>query len=58
MKPVKREIIQVNGSRYALIPQYIAEPYEIEQGSTVEFDTSDPEILVLRIRGGQKNDNC
>jgi bifunctional DNA-binding transcriptional regulator/antitoxin component of YhaV-PrlF toxin-antitoxin module len=52
MKPLKREIMQVNGSRYALIPHFIAEPYGIEPGSSVEFDTSDSEVLVLRIRGG------
>jgi len=47
--------MQFNGSRYALIPFFVAENYEIEPGSSIEFDTSDPEVLVLRIRGkGQK----
>jgi hypothetical protein len=56
MKTLRRKVMQFNGSRYALIPFFVAENYEIEPGSSIEFDTSDPEVLVLRIRGeeGQK----
>lgn len=54
MRPFKREVTTVNESRYCLIPFFIAEPYGIEKGSRIEFDTNDPETLVIRIRKERK----
>ena len=50
MKVLKRKICVVNGSRYALIPFYIAESYGIEGGARIEFDTTDSETLVIKIK--------
>ncbi|MCL5782921.1 MAG: hypothetical protein M1476_03315 [Candidatus Thermoplasmatota archaeon] len=50
MKPIRRKICDINGSRYALIPFYIAEPYGIEGGARIEFDTTDSETLVIKIK--------
>ena len=52
MKPIRRKICDINGSRYALIPFYIAEPYGIEGGARIEFDTTDSETLVIKIKKG------
>jgi bifunctional DNA-binding transcriptional regulator/antitoxin component of YhaV-PrlF toxin-antitoxin module len=55
MQRISRKITDFNGSRYALIPFFIAELYGIEPGSPVEIDTSDRDDLVLKIRKeGQK----
>lgn len=50
MRPLKRKITVVNGSKYCLVPFFVAEPYGIEAGSPIEFDTSDSDVLVIKIR--------
>lgn len=50
-----KKVTRFNTSLYALIPFFVAEPYGIEEGSNVEIDTKDPDVLILKIRGkGQK----
>ncbi|SIM49158.1 VapB antitoxin [Cuniculiplasma divulgatum] len=50
MKRISRKVTDFNGSRYALIPFFVAELYGIEPGSAVEIDTSDQDVLVLKIK--------
>lgn len=50
-----RKVTKFNGSTYALIPFFVAEPYGIDKDSSIEFDTSDRNVLVLRIKGDMKN---
>ena len=55
MRTPSRKVTKFNGSIYALIPFYVAEPYGIDKGSSIEVDTRDPDVLVLKIRKeGQK----
>jgi hypothetical protein len=51
-----RKVTKFNGSIYALIPFFVAEPYGIDKDSKVEIDTSDKNVLVLKIKGDLKND--
>lgn len=48
----KKDLVVVNGSKYALIPFYIAEEYGLDNGGNVEYDRTDPKVLTLRIRAG------
>lgn len=54
MRTPSRKVTKFNGSIYALIPFYVAEPYGIDKGSSIEIDTEDPKVLVMRIRKGDK----
>ena len=51
MRTPSRKVTKFNGSIYALIPFYVAEPYGIDKGSSIEIDTRDPDVLILKIRG-------
>ena len=50
----EKELVVVNGSKYALIPFYIAEEYGLDTGGVVEYDRKDPDVLTLRIRAGKR----
>lgn len=50
MKKVEKDLVVLNGTKYALIPFYVAEEYGLEDGGIVEYDRSNPEVLTLRIR--------
>jgi bifunctional DNA-binding transcriptional regulator/antitoxin component of YhaV-PrlF toxin-antitoxin module len=50
MRTASRKVTKFNGSIYALIPFYVAEPYGIDKGSSIEIDTRDPNVLVMKIR--------
>ena len=55
MRKGGKALTKFNGSIYALIPFFIAEPYGIDKGTPVEIDASNKDVLVLKIRkGGQK----
>ena len=49
MKIPKRRTIDISGSIYAPIPFWIAENYGITRNSSVEYETSDDSVLVVRI---------
>ncbi len=49
MRSSNRKVTKFNGSLYALIPFYVAEPYEIDKGSNIEIDTSHKNVLILKI---------
>lgn len=50
MRKPSRTVTKFNGSIYALIPFFVAEPYGIDKGSPLEIDTSNKDVLVLKIR--------
>ena len=56
MKPLQQPLRSFNKVHYARIPFYIAEEYGLEQGGIVEYDRSDPKILILKIKPGDRND--
>ncbi len=50
MRTAGKKVTKFNGSLYALIPFYVAEPYEIDKGSDIEIDTSHKNVLILKIK--------
>ncbi|MCL4337500.1 MAG: hypothetical protein M1129_04245 [Candidatus Thermoplasmatota archaeon] len=49
MRKARRELINFRGSKYALVPFFIAEEYGFENGGNVEYDKSNPEVLLIKI---------
>ena len=50
MRTAGKKVAKFNGSLYALIPFYVAEPYEIDKGTDIEIDTSHRNVLILKIK--------
>lgn len=50
MRTGKRHLIDFRGSKYALVPFYIVDEYELKDSSAVEYDRSDPNVLIVKIR--------
>lgn len=49
MKVRKKHPVDVRGSFYAPIPFYLVENYEITRNSSVDYDVTDDQVLVIKI---------
>jgi hypothetical protein len=50
MKTHSGHLTVSNGSRYVLIPFYVVYEYELKGTEKVEFDKTDPDTLVIKVK--------